>query len=105
MSKILLVDWSANFAMDHECEKSRMKEATNELESLISSLNLGSEEMPNDEYIQLIGQEIADAEYNMAKLVLACGREIRLGLNPNEEPLEGNDVNDQPIPIIKSSSP
>ena len=44
--KILLVDWSANFAMDNECKKSRMKEATNEFTSLISSLSLGSEEMP-----------------------------------------------------------
>ena len=46
MSKVLLVGWSANFAMDDECEKSRMKEVANELASPLSSLNLGNEEMP-----------------------------------------------------------
>jgi hypothetical protein len=30
-----------------------MKEVENELASLISSLNLGSEEMPVEEYVQL----------------------------------------------------
>ena len=53
MSKTLLVDRSANFSMDNECEKSRMKETTNELASPISSLNLGSEELPIAEYVQL----------------------------------------------------
>ena len=97
MSKILLADWSVNFAMDDEREKLRMKEATNELASLISSLNLGSEEMPIEEYVQLAGEEIVDAKYNMAELVdLAWGREIHLGLDLNEEPMEGNDVDDQP---------
>ena len=43
MSKILIIDRSANFTIYDECEKSRMKEATNELASLISSLDLGSE--------------------------------------------------------------
>ena len=102
MSKILLADWSANFAMDDEREKLRMKEATNELASLISSLNLGSEEMPIEEYVQLAREEIVDAEYNMVELVdLAWGREIHLGLDLNEEPMEGNDVDDQPTPIVK----
>ena len=32
--------------MDDECEKLRMKEATNELASPIYSSNIGSEEMP-----------------------------------------------------------
>ena len=31
----------------------RMKETTNKLASLISFLNLGSEEMPIEEYVQL----------------------------------------------------
>ena len=43
MSKILHVDWSADFDMDGECEKMRMKEMANELASLTSYLNLGSE--------------------------------------------------------------
>ena len=44
MYKILLAHRSANFSIYDECEKLRMKEASNELTSLISSLNLGSEE-------------------------------------------------------------
>ena len=40
--------------------------------------------------MQLVGEEIVDAEYNMAELVdLARGGEIHLGLNLNEEPNEG----------------
>jgi hypothetical protein len=41
--KILLAGWSVDVAIDHEREKWRMKERTNELTSLISSLNIGSE--------------------------------------------------------------
>jgi hypothetical protein len=37
--------------MDGEHEKTRIKEAANELASLISFLNLGSEEMPIEEYV------------------------------------------------------
>ena len=51
--------------MDHECEKLRMKEATNELASLITSLNLGSEEMPIEEYVQMARDKIVDAKYNI----------------------------------------
>ena len=68
MSKILIVDWSANFAKDHEREKMRMKEATNELISDMSSLNLGREEMPIEEYVQLAREEIVDVEYKMVEL-------------------------------------
>ena len=42
---------SANFSVDDEHEKSRMKEVVNELASLISSLNFGSEEMRIEEYV------------------------------------------------------
>ena len=55
--------------MNDECEKSRMKEAKNELANLTSSLNLGSEEMLIKEHVQCVGEEIVDAKYNMAKLV------------------------------------
>ena len=58
-----------DFAMDDECEKSRMKEATNELASLISSLNLESEEMLFEEYVQLAGEDVVDAKYTMGELV------------------------------------
>jgi hypothetical protein len=38
----------------------------------------------------------------MAELMdLAWGREIHLGLDLNEEPMEGNNVDDQPTPIVK----
>lgn len=43
MSKISLGDWIGDFAMD-EHEKSRLKGTTNELASLISSLNLQNED-------------------------------------------------------------
>ena len=69
MFNILLVDWSANFAMDQECEKLRMKKTTNELASLISSLNLGIKKMPIEEYVQLAREEIVDVEYNMIELM------------------------------------
>ena len=81
--------------MDDECEKSIMEEATNELASLISLSNLGSEEMPIEEYAQLVGEEIVDVEYIMVELVdLAWGKEIYLGLDLNEEPMEEIDVGD-----------
>jgi hypothetical protein len=32
-------------------------------------LNIRSEELPNEEYVQLAGEEIGDAQYNMAELV------------------------------------
>ena len=53
MSKNLYVDWSAHFAMNDERGKSRMNEATIQLLSLISYLNLGSEEMSVENYVQL----------------------------------------------------
>ena len=56
MFKILLANSSANFAIDDERKKLRMKEATFELASLISSSNLGSEEMTIEEYVQLAGE-------------------------------------------------
>jgi hypothetical protein len=50
----------------------------------------------------LVGEEIVDVEYDMVELVdLASGREIHLGLILNEQPMEGNDVDDQPTPIVK----
>ena len=38
----------------------------------------------------------------MVELVhLALGRDLHLGLDLNEEPMEGNGVDDQPTPIVK----
>ena len=79
-----------------------MKEATNELASLISFLNLGSEEMPVEEYVQLVGERLLTQNTSWVSLVdLAWGREIHLGLDLHEEPMEGDDVDDQPTPIVK----
>ena len=52
-SKILPADQNADFAIYNDCEKLRMKEETNELESLVVSLNSGSEEMHAEEYVML----------------------------------------------------
>ena len=87
--------------MNVEHENLRIKKAMNELASLISSLNLGSEKMFVKEYVQLAWEDIVDAEHNMVKLVdLAWGREIQLGLYLNEGPMGGNDVDDQPTSIV-----
>ena len=61
MFKFLITDWSADIAIYDEREKSIMKEATNELASLNYSLNIGSEGMPIEEYVQLVWEEIVDA--------------------------------------------
>lgn len=88
--------------MDDEHEKERMKETTNKLANLISSLNIGSEEMLIEDYVQLARKEIVDANYIMTKLVdLAWDIEVHLGVDLNEEPMVGNDVNDQPTPVVK----
>ena len=55
MSKILPMDWNVDFAMDDERENERMKEATNEMASLFSPLNIGSEE-----YARLVWKKVVD---------------------------------------------
>ena len=58
--------------------------------------------MPIEEHVQLVGESSVDAKYNMAKLVdLAWGRSIHLELDLNEEPMEGNNVDDQPTRVVK----
>ena len=62
--------------------------------------------MPIKEYVQLAREEIIDVDCNMAELIkLAWGREVHLDLDLNEEQMEGNDVDDQPIPIVKFLKP
>ena len=52
--------------------------------------------------MQLAREEIVDAKYNMGEMVdFTWAREIHLGLDLNEEPMKGNDVDDQPTPIVK----
>ena len=60
MSKILHANWNADFAMDDEHAKPRMKETTNELASLISSWNLRVKNMPIVDNVQLAGEEQHD---------------------------------------------
>jgi hypothetical protein len=59
-----------------------MKEATIELASLISPLNLRCQEISIEEYVQLAREEIV--EYNVAELV-----DLAWGKNLNEESVEG----------------
>ena len=51
--KILLAKWSADFSIYKTLKIEN--ERSNKLTSLISSSNLGSEEMPIEEYVQLVG--------------------------------------------------
>ena len=55
--------------MDGEREKLRMKQALDELASLISSLNLGVKKCLLTNMLQLAKEEIVDAKYNMTELV------------------------------------
>ena len=51
--------------------------------------------MPIEGYVQLVGEEIVDAKYNMVELVdLAWDREILWVLHLNEDPMEGNALDD-----------
>ena len=44
----------------------------------ISSLNLGSEDMPIQEYVQLVRRGIADVEFQMVELVAWVEKSIRV---------------------------
>ena len=82
-----------------------MIKKNNELVRLISSLNLESEEMPIEEYVQLAREGIVDVEYNMVELAdSASGRGTHLGLDSNEEPVERNALDDQPNTNSQASS-
>ena len=71
----------------------------------ISSMNLGSEELSIEKYMQLLGRKFVDAKYNMIELVdLAWDIEVHLDSGLNDEPMEGNVVDDQP-PLIDFLKP
>ena len=54
-------------------------------------MNLESEEMIIEKHVQLERDKIVDAEYSMDELVdLTWGREICLGLDLNEKPMNGD---------------
>ena len=46
-----------------------MKEATNQLASRMSSMNLNNEEMPLEEYVQLVGEEIVESNNGVEKFI------------------------------------
>lgn len=99
MSKILHhVGWSANFAR-HDHAKLRMKEVANILASLISSLKWRSAHWR----ICAMREKVVDAENIMVEMVeLAWSAENPYGIRySNEEPMERNDVYNQPTPIVK----
>jgi hypothetical protein len=51
-SGILPPEWSANFANEDQKEKSRLIKESEDLALLISKLQLGSDEMPFEEYVE-----------------------------------------------------
>ena len=83
--------------MDDEREKSRMKESANDLASLISFLNLGIEEMLIVNMCNWLDRELL-MESTTWLVDLPWGGGIHLDSYLNEEPMEGNDVDDQPTP-------
>ena len=64
-SEILPPDWSADFANEDQREKSRLTKESEDLTLLISKLQLGSNEMPFEEYVVMEGEDIIEAEYCM----------------------------------------
>ena len=80
----------------------RNRESQNQQTSWQVSFIRGSEEMHVEEYVHWARGEIVDAKYNMVEQVdLAWGREIHLGFYLHKEPTEGNDMDDQPTPIVE----
>ena len=60
----------------------KWKEATNELTSLVSTLNPGSEIRPIEEYVHLAQEEIIDAKYRMVESVeMTWERELHFCLD------------------------
>ena len=68
-SGILPPYWSAGFANEDQREKSRLIKEFEDIALLISKLQLGSYEMPFEEYVVMEGEDIIEAEYCMSELV------------------------------------
>jgi hypothetical protein len=56
--------------------------------------------MPIEEHVQLAKHEIVDAKYSLTEL-MDLAWDNPYGFRLNEEPMERNDVDDQPTPIVK----
>ena len=66
MSKILLAEWSANFAMDDEIKSERSNNWIGKSHFLFE---IWKWRMPTEGYVYLVGEEIIYALYNMVYLV------------------------------------
>ena len=62
MTRILPATWNADFALVDEREKNRMQKELDELGALFSKLQLGDDEMSNETYIQMEGEETTKLE-------------------------------------------
>ena len=56
-----LVNRRADFPMNEEHKKLTLKDALIELVNIVSSLNLGSAKVLDEEHVQLLGVDIVDA--------------------------------------------
>jgi hypothetical protein len=99
----LPLDWSADFANEDQREKSRLFKESEDLALLISKLQLGSDEMPFEEYVVMEGEDIIEAEYCMSELVdMALGQRIEpASLDLTAETINPLDVDERPPPIVK----
>ena len=97
MSRILPLTWSVDFALDDERERSRMLKDLEELVILIGKLQLSSEEMSLEEYIQMDGEDLIEEELTNNELVDMALRVVEASpsnLDLNVDPIL--DVDDQP---------
>ena len=104
MSRIIPLTWSANFALDDVREKSMMLKDSEELAFFIGKLQLLSEEMQVDEYIQMDGKDLIEEELTNAELIsmaLDVAEASPSNLDLNVDPIP--NVDDQPPPIVRLS--
>ena len=57
ISRILLLHWNVDFAMEDELEKKRMVKEIVKLAILIVQLMFGNEEFPLQDYVVMVGEE------------------------------------------------
>jgi hypothetical protein len=84
-------------------KKSRLIKESEDMSLLISKLQLGSYEMPFEEYVVMEGEDIIEVGYCMSELVdMALGQRIELAsLDLTAETVNPLDVDERPPPIVK----
>ena len=104
MSKILFAEWSVDFAMDdmmnvknQEWKKKQMNQQVSFPLWVLEVKKCLLKNMCNWQERKLLLQSRTWAEL----VDVAWSREIHMDLNLNKEPMKGNDMNDQPTPIVK----